>query len=311
MARRHGSRFAPLLAITAIVAAACSPASGEVATTAEVAAMSSTSTSTTTTSSTTTTITTTTTTLPPTTTTLPPTTTTRLDLPDIGAEVKVPDGEGPFPAVVLVHGGGWLTGGPSIMRPLATFLTNEGFLTVNTPYKLSNESPGFPQAVDDVACAVRYAAAHPDSDGTVALIGHSAGGHISAIVALTGDQYAADCPIPGTGVPDRFVGLAGPYDVSRLGIIMLPFFGAGPNADPDAWLAGNPQRLTDENPDLVSLIMYGGSDGIVDSQFAIDFQRALTDSGSESLLEEVEGALHSQMRDPDWVGDLIVAWLER
>lgn len=311
MVRGRRRSFAGLLAITAIVAAACSPASGEVATTTEAAASSSTSESTTSTSSTTTTSTSSTTTLPPTTTTLPPTTTTRPDLPDIGAEVKIPDGEGPFPAVVLVHGGGWLGGDPSIMRSLATFLTSEGFLTVNTPYKLSNESPGFPQAVDDVACAVRYAAAHPDSDGTVALIGHSAGGQISAIVALTGDQYAADCPIPGTGLPDRFVGLAGPYDVSRLGIIMLPFFGAGPNTNPDAWLAGNPQRLTDENTELVSLIMYGGSDGIVDSQFAADFHRALTDSGSESLLEEVEGAFHSQMRDPDWVGDLIVVWLER
>ncbi|MFV1960694.1 MAG: alpha/beta hydrolase [Acidimicrobiia bacterium] len=307
MARRHGRSLAALVAAV-VVLAACSPASGETATTTEAVASPSSST---TTSSTTSTITTTTTTLPPTTTTLPPTTTTRPELPDIGAEVKVPDGEGPFPAVVLVHGGGWLTGDPSIMRPMATFLTDEGFLTVNTPYKLSNESPGFPQAVDDVACAVRYAAAHPDSDGTVVLIGHSAGGQISAIVALTGDRYAADCPIPGSGVPDGFVGLAGPYDVSRLGIIMLPFFGAGPIANPDAWLAGNPQRLTDENTDLVSLIMYGGSDGIVDSQFAIDFQRALSDSGSESLLEEVEGALHSQMRDPDWVGDLIVTWLER
>jgi acetyl esterase/lipase len=309
MARRHGRSFAALL-VAAVVLAACSPAGGEETASTEVPASSSSSTSTSITTTTSTT-TTTTTTLPPTTTTLPPTTTTRPELPDIGVEVKIPDGEGPFPAVVLVHGGGWLVGDPSIMRPLATFLTDEGFLTVNTPYKLSNESPGFPQAVDDVACAVRYAAAHPDSDGTVVLIGHSAGAHISAIVALTGDRYAADCPIPGSGVPDRLVGLAGPYDVSRLGIIMLPFFGAGPNADPDAWLAGNPQRLTDENPGLVSLIMYGGSDGIVDSQFAIDFNGALVDSGSETFLEEVEGAVHSQMKDPDWVGDLIVTWLER
>ncbi|TDI49241.1 MAG: alpha/beta hydrolase, partial [Acidobacteria bacterium] len=273
MARRHGRSFAPALVATAVVLAACSPAGGEGSTSTEVPAPPATTTSTTRTTSTTSTSSTTTTTLQTPTTTGP-------ELPDIGAEVNVPDGEGPFPAVVLVHGGGWLGGDPSIMRPLATFLTDRGFLTVNTPYKLSIQSPGFPQAVDDVACAVRYAAAHPDSDGTVALVGHSAGAHISAIVALTGDQYAADCPVPGTGIPDRLVGLAGPYDVSRLGIIILPFFGAGPNANPDAWLAGNPQRLTDENPDLGSLVMYGGSDRIVDSQFATDFHRELSDSGS-------------------------------
>lgn len=310
MVRRRSSRFAGLLVVAALVTAACSPADDAATTSPETISSSTTAprTSSTTSTSTTTPITTSTST---TSTTVPATTTTRAELPDIGVEVKIPDGNGPFPAVVLVHGGGWVSGDPSIMRPLAGFLTNEGFLTINTPYKLSNESPGFPEAVDDVACAVRYAAAHPDSDGTVALIGHSAGGHISAIVALTGDEYAKGCPVPGTGLPDRLVGLAGPYDVRRLGIVMLPFFGAGPSAEPEAWLAGNPQRLTEKNPALVSLIMYGGSDGIVDSQFATDFQRALTDSGSESLLEEVEGALHNNMKDPDWVGDLIVVWLER
>jgi len=197
------------------------------------------------------------------------------------------------------------------MRPLARYLNGEGLLTVNTPYQLAGEMPGFPTAVDDVACAVRYAAAHPDSDGTVALIGHSAGAHISAIVALTGFQYTEECPIPGSGVPERFVGLAGPYDAERLGIIMLPFFGAGPVAEPEAWQAGNPQGLTDENPDLVSLLLYGENDSIVDASFAFNFHDALLESGSESLLELVEGARHNNVRDPDWVGDLIVTWLER
>lgn len=225
--------------------------------------------------------------------------------------MRVPEGSGPFPAVVLVHGGGWIAGGPSVMSDLARYLTDAGFLTVNTPYKLANDSPGFPEAIEDVACAVRYAAAHPDSDGSVALVGHSAGAHVSAVVALTGDRYTDGCSVPGSGVPQRLIGLAGPYDVDRLGVVMLPFFGTGPSGDPEAWAAGNPQLLTDENTDLSSLIMYGGSDGLVDASFAIDFNEALLQSGSESLLELVEGARHNQMRDPDWVGDLIVVWLER
>jgi acetyl esterase/lipase len=234
-----------------------------------------------------------------------------LELPDIGAEVRIPEGDGPFPAVVLVHGGGWILGDPSVMRGLANHLTDNGFLTVNTPYKLANDSPGFPDAVDDVACAVRYAAAHPDSDGTVAVVGHSAGAHLSAVVALTGDLYGAECPVEGSGVPDRLVGLAGPYDVDRLGIAVLPFFGAGPVAEPEIWRAGNPQLLTDENPQLISLIMYGDRDALVDPSFAIDFHDALTTSGIDSTLELVEEARHMDMRDPDWVGDLIVVWLER
>lgn len=73
------------------------------------------------------------------------------------------------------------------------------------------------QTVEDLVCAVRFAAAHPSSDGTVAIVGFSAGAHLSALVALTGNRYGQDCPFPGTGVPDRLVGLAGPYDAERLG----------------------------------------------------------------------------------------------
>ncbi|MBW3666378.1 MAG: alpha/beta hydrolase fold domain-containing protein [Actinobacteria bacterium] len=234
------------------------------------------------------------------------------ELPDVGAEVTIPPGEGNFPAVVLVHGGGWVGGGPSLMSGLAAHLGDEGFLTVNARYRLAaSRSPGFPHALHDVACAVRYAAAHPRSNGSVALIGFSAGAHLGAVVALTGDRYGEGCPVAGSGIPDRFVGLAGPYDVSRLGIAAVPFFGGGPQTNPDAWLAGNPQLLTGANPGLASLLLHAERDGIVDASYTADFAGALAESGSEVLVEVVEGARHSDLQDPELVGDLIVTWLER
>jgi acetyl esterase/lipase len=249
---------------------------------------------------------------PPPSTTVPlPSTTLPGELPGIDAEITFPAGPGPHPAVVLVHGGGWVGGSPASTRQLAHHLAAEGFLTINARYKLANESPGFPGAVDDIACAVRFAAAHPDGDGTVAVIGHSAGAHIGALVALTGDRFGADCPVPGSGRPDRFVGLAGPYDVTRLGFLLLPFFGAGPAEAAEAWLQGNPQGLVDQNPDLVSLIMHGELDGIVELRFAVDFHRALDEAGGSSHLEVIPGARHLDLVDPAVVGDLIVAWLER
>jgi acetyl esterase/lipase len=240
-----------------------------------------------------------------------PSTTVTVELPEIDAEVRVPDGEGPFPAIVLVHGGAWVAGSPAGIRDLATYLTGEGFLTVNPSYRLADDFPGFPFALDDISCAVRYAAAHPDSDGTVAIVGHSAGAHLGAIVALTGDAYGGDCPIDGTGIPNKFVGMAGPYDVLRLGFLVVPFFGVGPVDDPDAWSAGNPQGLTDENTDLQSLIMIGELDGIVDDSFGVNFNGALLDSGSESILEVVEGARHTDLVNPAFVGALIATWLDR
>lgn len=231
-------------------------------------------------------------------------------LPDIGLEILVPAGEGPFPATVLVHGGGWVGGSPSLMRDLARFLTGEGYLTVNAPYTLSNGIAGYPIAVDDVACAVRYAAAHPDGDGTVALIGHSSGAHLAALVALD-SGYGGSCPLPDPVSPGRLIGLAGPYDVARLGPFMLPFFGAGPDEDPENWAAGNPLLHATNNPALSALLMHGENDGLVDLRFASDFAEALSAAGSEVLVEVVEGARHNDMHDPELVGDLIVTWLER
>ncbi len=282
-----------------LIVAACSGGSAESTTTSTPEA----STSTTAPAPTTTTSTTS---------TLPTTTTTVGELPELDARVKIPEGDGPFPAVVLVHGGGWVVGDPSAVQPLADLLTDEGFLTVNTAYQLSSfDAAGFPAAVDDVACAVRFARAHPDSDGSVVVIGHSAGAHLGALVALAGDDFGEDCGVGGSAVPDRLIGLAGPYDTDRLGIAVLLFFGAGPDLIPEAWAAGNPQLQTDRNPGLDSLIMYGELDGLVESSFAINFHDALVESGSTSLLELVEGARHSDMDDPEWVGDLILAWLSR
>ena len=238
-------------------------------------------------------------------------TTSTLALPEIDVEVQVPDGEGPFPTAVLVHGGGWVAGSPSLMSDLARFLTGEGYLTVNTPYTLSHDIAGFPIAVDDVACAVRYAAAHPDGDGTVVVIGHSAGAHLSALVALDEGVYGDNCPLEQPVTPDRLIGLAGPYDVARLGPLMLPFFGAGPTDDPEAWVAGNPLLQADNNPGLSSLLMHGEEDVLVDLSFATSFADSLTEAGSEALVEVVEGARHNDMHNPDFVGDLIITWLER
>lgn len=295
MACRPGRRLAALLIL--IVVAACST-EGSPATTAPLDGTPSSETTTTSLSAAT---------------TFPDSPTTTADVTQvIDADVLVPDGDGPFPAVVLVHGGGWVAGAPRLMAPLARHLTENGFLTVNTAYTLaSRDRPGYPAAVEDVACAVRFAALHPDSDGTVAVIGHSAGAHIGALVSLVGDRYRGDCPFGGRGLPNLFVGLAGPYDVTRLGMAVAGFFGGPPDRLPEEWEAGNPINFAAENSDLDTLIIYGELDGIVVDGFAIDFHNALVDAGVDSLLEQIPGARHNDVHNPTLVGDLIVTWLKR
>ncbi|MGH8950611.1 MAG: alpha/beta hydrolase [Acidimicrobiia bacterium] len=294
------SRLIPTLAV-ALILAACAPGS-EATDTSTAAGATTTITSATITS-------TTSTTRPSPTSTVSPGTSE--PVPDFDFEIRVPGGEGPFPAAVLVHGGGWVAGSPALMDDLAAYLTEEGYLTLSAPYTLANGTAGFPAAVDDIACAVRHVAAHPDGDGTVAVIGHSAGAHLAALVALDEGTYGTGCPLVDPVIPDRLVGLAGPYDVARLGPLIGLFFGVGPSDDPELWIKGNPLFQAGNNPDLSSLIMHGEEDGLVSFDFATDFSAALTEAGTEAVVEVVEGARHNDMHDPDVVGDLIVTWLER
>src|SRR5262249_55289979 len=81
--------------------------------------------------------------------------TTRLKL-DVAYPKK---GTGPFPAVVLLHGGGWYLGSRKSNVPLALKLAREGYVAVSVSYRLSGEAP-FPAAVHDVKCAVRWLRAH-------------------------------------------------------------------------------------------------------------------------------------------------------
>jgi acetyl esterase/lipase len=307
MARRSGGRFLALLTVLALVVSGCGPEGSE--STGSTPGTTPTS-STSTTSSSTSTTSPTTTALPSTTATSPNPGSTAPELPlRAGSDLLVPEGEGPFPAVVLVHGGAWVVGNPFSIEPLAIYLSENGFLTINATYQLSLQIPGFPIAVGDIACAVRYAASHPLSDGSVTVIGHSAGAHIASLVALNGDDYGDDCPHPGTGVPERFVGLAGPYDISRLGPIMVSFFGSAPDDDPETWDLGNPQLRVGDNPALKSLLIHGGADQVVPTNFSELFHTGLVDSGGDSELVLLDAVDHSGVRDPSVVGELLLDWL--
>lgn len=244
-------------------------------------------------------------------TTVSSTTTVATEAPTLEtADIRLPEGQGPFPAVVLVHGGGWVAGSPALMTALAEYLTSQGYLTVNSQYQLSLRTPGFPAAIEDISCAVAYAASHPQSTGDVTVIGHSAGAHIGSIVALDAGRYDDACQPPDRGTPARFVGLAGPYDVDRLGGILVPFFGVERAIDPELWASGNPLLLVGENPGVGVLLIHGDADGVVPIDFSQDFADSLEAAGIGAAVEIVSGATHNDVTSPAVVGQLIVEWLQ-
>lgn len=102
------------------------------------------------------------------------------------AELFKPAGPGPFPVVILIHGGCWTVqfGGITQMRNMAGALTQNGIAVWNVEYRrVDEEGGGYPGMYQDVATAVdrlKLEAGAQQLDLTrVVAVGHSAGGHLA------------------------------------------------------------------------------------------------------------------------------------
>lgn len=107
---------------------------------------------------------------------------------DRPARVYRPDGPGPWPTTVFLHGGGFVVGDLDTADQLCRRLCREsGTVVVSVDYRLAPEHP-FPAAVEDAVAATRWAARSPEQLGgtdVLAVAGDSAGGNLAAVVART------------------------------------------------------------------------------------------------------------------------------
>ena len=107
-----------------------------------------------------------------------------------GIPVKVftPVGDGPFPLLVYLHGGGWVIGSPEThLRLCSELALGANAVVVSVHYRLAPEHPA-PAALDDCVAAILWSVAHASelsADGTrFAIGGDSAGGNLTAAACL-------------------------------------------------------------------------------------------------------------------------------
>lgn len=229
---------------------------------------------------------------------------------DLTADVYAPGERGPWPVVVTVHGGGWVTGSPAATAPLADALAARGIVAVNVPYRTVSLGGGFPTSVDDVACAVaavRAAApAYTTTPERIVLVGHSAGAHLAALVALAPGEFGGDCAA-GARV-DGFVGLSGPYDTDLLAPVLAVFFGVTIDDDPDLWARGNPITYAATAPDIPVLLLHGDADELVPVAFSRELADLLAGAGKPVAFETVPGG-HNTTLDPAVTADRITEFV--
>lgn len=107
----------------------------------------------------------------------------------LGADIAVPRGAGPFPAMVYFHGGGWVMGSPWTHRRLTAELASRGLLVISVDYRRAPKHR-FPGAVEDAVFALGWSREHAAEFGgdphRLLVGGDSAGANLAAAVLATG-----------------------------------------------------------------------------------------------------------------------------
>lgn len=125
--------------------------------------------------------------------------------PEKGRMLKLniyrPKDNNKYPALLMVHGGGWSSGSLSMQIPMAQQIAAKGYVTVPVEYRLSPEAL-YPVAIYDLKTAVRWIRANANEYGIdttkIAISGCSSGGHLSMFIGMTNfrprfevkDEYA-------------------------------------------------------------------------------------------------------------------------
>ncbi|MBA3249265.1 MAG: alpha/beta hydrolase [Geodermatophilaceae bacterium] len=212
------------------------------------------------------------------------------------AELTLPAGEGPFPVVVVVHGGFWRSAYDlSLGRPLAEDLAGRGYAVWNLEYRRVGNGGGWPATFTDVAAGIDLLAgldAPLDLD-TVLGLGHSAGGHLAVWAAarpgLPPDAPGAAPVVALTAVLSQ----AGVLDLRRAAEEQLgagatqEFLGGAPADQPERYTVASPVQRVPLGVPVVCV--HGRADTNVPLSQSRSYVEAATAAGDLAELIEVDG----------------------
>ncbi len=237
----------------------------------------------------------------------------------VAMDVFVPEGDGPFPGVLLVHGGGWIGGQRQAFERFAVELAKRDYVVGNIDYRLATEAK-FPGAVLDCKAAVRWLRAHADEyrldPDRIGGVGGSAGGHLTGMVATTGHdpekfEEAQNSPGQSAALQAAVLMGAGVDQVSRVKEAKnqriencVIFFGAEFSENPDIYAQGSPiTHVSEQTPPLLFL------DGEFDNpgERYVEMRKKLDALGVTNEFVMIPGAKHGQWGREPWLTPFVEA----
>ncbi|HEV2573007.1 MAG TPA: alpha/beta hydrolase [Beijerinckiaceae bacterium] len=236
-------------------------------------------------------------------------------------DLYMPQGVQKAPILIAVHGGGWQVGDRKIYQNLGPYLAKNGYAVFAIEYRLNKpQARSYPGAIYDTKAAIQYVRANAASLGIdpdrIGLIGDSAGGHLSALVALAGEEplystdYRSDPNASVSAKVKAVVGFYGVYDMQaqwQHDLVTRPrdniaekFLGAAPYANRKVFFDSSPiNYATVDKNGIRFLLIHGTDDDIVDpATQSTAFLLALKQAGFYVRTVVVPGAGHFFVTDP-------------
>ena len=216
------------------------------------------------------------------------------------ADIASPDGDGPFPVILSVHGGRWFAGD---RRDTSTIDVRQwagfGYFALSIDYRLVTCSAA-PACYQDLQCAIRWVHAHAEEYhcdlDRFYLMGQSAGGHLVSLAATLGHgrfDRLGGWETEANGITAA-ISLAAPYELNRLdwGCAWLP--PGEPTEAARTYASPIGHVSTDSRP---LLIIHSDDDRSVPVQQAFDMVEALKQAGAPHEFVHYTDLGHMQVTD--------------
>jgi acetyl esterase/lipase len=237
---------------------------------------------------------------------------------ELAGDLYLPKEAKSAPALVAVHGGGWVQGARDAFKNWGPYLAARGYAVFSISYRLAVKTKTFPEAVQDVLAAVQFvrgkAGAFGIDPARIGLIGASAGAHLAALAALGGKTFAGGYPKDPFAAADTgvkvLVGVYGIYAAVAMWTNYQvqggrnnnfeKFVGMPPMENRQLYFDASPiSYATFANNAVGILLVTGTEDALVDRKTQTDpFELALKQAGFFVRPVIVAGAPHYWMNDP-------------
>lgn len=213
----------------------------------------------------------------------------------------------PLPVIVYIHGGGWNKGDKSGYSKNPALL-KQGYACVSINYRYLKDA-FFPAQIQDCKAAVRWLRAHADryrlDPDRIGVFGTSAGGHLAAMLGVTGDfgEFDVGDHLDRSSRVHAVCNAFGPSDLTLYaktpGLLAASDRSLAPVLEKNrdillsrAEQAGPIRYLRKGKTYPPFLILHGSRDLLVPVSLSIDFERKMKEVGGEVELSVVDGVGH-------------------